>query len=86
MGMSVAVVPGLFVAVAAAGWDEFIENGGHISFEAWLELDRADSSRTATLNMFTIPVLMPDELTAAATSSVRSCMSPWPLVWIEICF
>lgn len=37
-----------------------------------------------TLKMLTVPVLMPEELTTAATWSVRLCMTPCPLVLRKI--
>ena len=45
--MSVAVVPGLFVAVVAAGRDEFVENLRKVALEAGLELDCAYGSGAA---------------------------------------
>lgn len=40
--MTVAIMPGLFVAVVAAGRDQLIQNGGHVSLQPGLELNRTD--------------------------------------------
>lgn len=42
MGMAVAVVPGLLVAIVAAGRDEFIENRGHVRAQTWFKFNRAN--------------------------------------------
>ena len=44
VGVAVAIVPGLFVAVIAAGRDQLIQNGRHIRAQTWLEFDRTDDS------------------------------------------
>jgi len=40
--MAVAVMPGLFVAVVAAGRNQLIQNGRHVSLQPGLELNRTD--------------------------------------------
>src|SRR5215472_1405760 len=47
--MAVAVMPPLFVAITAAGRDQLIQNRGHVSLEARLELDGADGRRAANV-------------------------------------
>ena len=42
MGMAVAVVPGLLVAIVAAGRDEFIENRRHVRAQTWFKFNRAN--------------------------------------------
>ena len=44
MGVAVAVMPGLFVAVVAAGRNELVEDFREIALEAGLKLDGADRS------------------------------------------
>jgi hypothetical protein len=39
MGVTVAVVPGLLVAVVAARWDEAVEHLRQVAAQAGLELD-----------------------------------------------
>lgn len=47
MGVAVAVMPGLFVSVVAAGRDELVEEFGKIALESRFELDCADRGRAA---------------------------------------
>ena len=47
MGMAVAIVPGAFVSVVAAGRDEAVEHGGEIAGESVFELDGADGCGAA---------------------------------------
>src|SRR5438552_4910709 len=42
VGMTIAIVPGLFVAVVAAGRNQLIQNGRHVSLQPGLELNRTD--------------------------------------------
>src|SRR5690348_13105391 len=49
MRMAVAVVPGLLVAVAAAGWDELVQNLREILLQARLELDCANCRRASNI-------------------------------------
>ena len=45
--MTIAVVPGLFVAVVAAGWNELVKNFRQIALETGFEFDCADRSGAA---------------------------------------
>jgi len=45
--MSIAVVPGLLVAVAPARWDELVQDGGQVLEQAGFELNGADRRRAA---------------------------------------
>src|SRR5207249_9188571 len=45
--MTVAIMPGLFVAVVAAGRNQLIQNGWHVSLQPGLELNRTDRRRAA---------------------------------------
>lgn len=47
MGVAIAIMPGLFVAVVAAWRDELVEDFGKIAFESRLEFDCADRSSAA---------------------------------------
>src|SRR5215468_3558579 len=47
MRVSVAVVPGLFVSVTAAGRDEFVENLWQVALESRLKFDGANHSGAA---------------------------------------
>jgi len=83
--MPVPVVPRLLMTVVAAGRNELVQNGRQILLQSWLELNGTDCRRAPTLKTFTVPVWIPEVFTTEATCSVRSCMSPCPLVVTEIC-
>jgi hypothetical protein len=79
-------MPGLFVAVVAAGRDELVHYLWQVVLQAGLELNRAHTAAVLpTLKICTIPVLIPDEFTIAATSSVRSYIFPCHFAVREIC-
>src|SRR5579859_4670723 len=40
--VAVAVVPGLFMTIGAAGRDQLVENGGHVLLKSGLELNRSE--------------------------------------------
>src|SRR5271155_2666385 len=45
--MAVAVVPGIFVGIVGARWNQSLEHGRKVLFEPRLELDGADTGRAA---------------------------------------
>jgi len=42
VGIAVAIMPSLFVAIVAVRRDQLIQNGGHVSLQPGLELNRTD--------------------------------------------
>ena len=57
MRMAVAIMPGLFVTIVAAGRDEFVQNGRQIILKPRLELNGADRSCTADVENVDCPCL-----------------------------
>ncbi len=86
MRVTIAIMPCLFVAVAAAGRDELVQNGGQVILQPRSNSIVPSAAVLPTLKTLTVPVWTVDEFTTPATCSVRSCMSPWPLVVMENLF
>ena len=74
--MAVAIMPGLFVAVVTAGRNQLIQNGRHVSLQPSSNSIVPTAAVLPMLKTLAIPVLTPEEFTAAATCSVMSFMSP----------
>ena len=74
--MAVAIMPGLFMAVVAAGRNQLIHNGRHVSLQPGLELNRTDRRCAADVEDIGNSSFDTQEFTTAATCSVMSFMSP----------
>ena len=83
--VAVSILPGLFVFIASARRNEFIQDSGQVLFQSRLKLDSSDCRCAANVEHAYYPSLDFRLPTTALTCSVRSCMSPLPEVEIDIC-
>ena len=85
MRVPVTIMPGLFMAVTAAWWNQLVKNLRQVLLQSWLNSIVPMAAVLPTLKMCAVPVRIPELAITAATLAVMSCMSAWPFVCNEIC-